>query len=212
MASNIETILTEIWDQIDQADELKNRDRKRELIAEPISRLRRLLEEGCDAALYPLGYAYYVHPDRKPGSPEEGFVEYYLYRAIERGVEPDLSKLYLAYQAYDQQRYRHSCQLATEIDHSRISEMCCIRSRELILCNRLRLSEATDYDWLLSEYAQFIGALEEPDIPPLNLMDTLEELCNTGRLPKSCLHSLTELDRVYTIMNDQWFQNLLRAE
>ncbi|WP_298869363.1 hypothetical protein [uncultured Gimesia sp.] len=212
MVDKLKSVMTKIWDQIDEARFAETYDERKQLITIPIRELQRLLDAGYKDALYPLGYAYYAHPDRRPGSPEVDLTENYLIQAITEGVEADLSRLYLAYHYHDFHRFEDSSKIIAQVDKNVLGETLMIRCSELELCNQLLTGDENENDFpkLLATYAEIIAALSEPDIPPILLIDTLETLFELGKLPMSCLPSLMQLDDAYIkMMGDQWFRKLI---
>ena len=206
---NPEERLGELWDQIDAQCDTSDRAQRREIIAGAIAELHELVESGYNDALYALGYAYYHFPDRGAETNETRCVERILNRAITENVEPDLSRLWLAYHFFDLRRFDLSQEQIRQIDKSRLHENFQIRCSELELCNDLRMDGALDSQQRLTDYADYIASLSTPDIPPIVLMDVLEELAVAGELPSSMQDALERLDRAYVIMSSCWFRDLL---
>jgi hypothetical protein len=204
--------LDAIWERIDEADQISDRARRRDAVTSAIADLQRLADAGFDGVWYALGYAFYIHPDRALGTKEAECTERCLRRAIEKGVEPDLSRLYLAYHYYDLGEYDASLNIARQVDKTKLDESMEIRCVELELCGELKVRGLLNSQQRLAEYAVYIDSLETPDIPPLMLMNTLEGLATAGELPASLLNTLEKLDRAYPILSSRWFRQLLEKK
>lgn len=206
--ADLKATMTMIWDQIDQANLEKDVDARRKGISAAIAELKRLRSEGYDDALYPLGYAYYCHPDRRLGSRESELAERHLNEAMTKGVEPDLSRLYLAYHLHDLGQAENSNRIVAQIDRHQLTEEMGIRCAELELCNHLLKCPESELSALLFEFSRFIDSLSTPALPPLLLMNTLEIMAKKERL-SSCQKSLEQLDNAYSVMFDNWFSRLV---
>lgn len=207
-----QALMSEIWDEIDEANLAIDREKRRDLIAVPIHRLTQLVHAGRRDALYALGYAYYSHPDRRPGTPELELTEKFLRAAIAEGIEPDLSRLYLAYHNHDCGQYAVSDSLIREINKDALDGNLSTRCTELALCNCLLTTRPSGIAALLTEFADFVSGLDAPDVPPLLLMNTLERLAYDGKLYASCVSALHRLDEAYVVMGDSWFSELISRE
>jgi len=207
MVHEFEREITHVWDRIDHANRETGIDDRRNLIVEAIISLSRMLDLGCKDVLYPIGYAYYCHPDRRPGSTESELTERYLRRAISESVEPDLAWLFLAYHLHDLGQYKESNRTANSVDKDQLSDDLKVRCTELELCNNLLTCAASEFPHRLAEFARFISSLPVSDVPPLLLMNTLEALAKDG-LQASCNAALEQLDTAYPVMSGHWFQNL----
>ena len=198
--------LQQIWDQIDTSEELDEPARV-EVLQKMITKLKQLAESGYDPAWYPLGYAYYCHPDRKLLESEIStrMVETLL-TSISRDVEPSLSRLYLAYHYFDLGEFGEASKYVSgvgDLDHSIAP-----RLWELELCIRLRQLGLSSSVSQIIEYAKRIRNEEEWDIPPLLLLNTLEDRIRIEGKTSSVLEALKSVDGAYPIMSGRVFQDL----
>lgn len=197
-----------IWKQIDDANLVADRDRRGWELDAAIAELRQLLQEGQKCALYPLGYAYYCHPDHRPGKPAWEFTETFLLQAISENIEPDLARLRLAYHRYDEKRYEESLEVIAQIQMAKLHENMAIYCTELQLCNHLQIGPETEYPARLAGFANYINSLTDPAIPPILLLSVLERLAKEKKLT-SCEAALQKLDQSFPLMNGHWFRDLV---
>ncbi|MEW4562865.1 hypothetical protein AB1K70_10090 [Bremerella sp. JC770] len=208
MAQEKDDAWLRIWEQIDNANLVPEHDQRKQEIESAISELRQLLESGQKWTLYPLGYAYYCHPDRQPGSPMSSQVDSFLRLAISENVEPELARLYLAFQRYDEKRFEESRDLVGQVPLENLHENIAIRCAELQLCNHLWIGPQAEYPARLFDFATYIASLSEPAIEPLLLMSLLEHLAERNALT-DCQAALVELDRAYPILSGHWFRDVV---
>lgn len=208
MAQGKDATWLRLWAQIDAADQAADIHARRSGLEAAIAELRQLLELGQKWPLYPLGYAYYCHPDHRPGTREWENTEAFLQQAISESVEPDWARLQLAFHRYDEKRFEESRDLVAQIQLGNLHENMAIRCAELQLCNHLWIGPQSEYPSRLSGFAAYIESLSEPAIEPILLMDVLEYLAEKKMLT-SCQETLEDLDRAYPIMSGHWFRDLV---
>ncbi len=197
-----------IWEQIGDANLADDRDYRRDELNAAIEELERLHQSGQKWTIYPLGYAYYCHPDRRPGTPQWTRCEAYLLQAIAENIEPDLSRLRLAYHRYDANRYAEADQLIKQIDMAKLDEGMAINATELQLCSRLHFVPQPEYAELLEQFAHYMQSRNDLAIPPLLLESVLLKLAEEKKLT-GCQLALQQLDAAFPISGDHWFRDLL---
>jgi hypothetical protein len=164
--------LDEIWQRIDLADAMEVPQRAKELNS-AIADLHVLVADGNLPAWYPLGYAYYCHPNRRnPGSQERIETVNSLLMAVSHHIEEPLANLYLAHHYYDLAEYETADIFAREVGE--LKSWIKTKHWELLLCIQLHQRGIARSRPAIDEYASRIEGLGEWEPEPVNLFFALE--------------------------------------
>lgn len=206
----VRSSLSRLWDEIDDA-EVDDDSRRRAIIDRAIGEIFGILTLHWDPeVLYLLGYASYVHPDRRASRELQEQVDRAL-RCVLRVVPQDpLSLLYLGHNDYDLGRFESARVHLAAIDDSGLEPWLRIKVCEMKACCCLRLSGVPECQRAVGELVERCG--RHPDLmrvdPPLNLLRLLEQMAIEHG--SACLELLREpLTRLDQLCRVRWFSELL---
>ncbi len=190
--------LSDIWDIIDEANasnDLQVRQRQLEIA---IRQLNQLLQTGDARPWYPLGYAYYCHPNRRDRYCLESIETVRsLNNAILNNVEESLSHLYLAYHYFDFLEFTLAKYHIDQVVSEELEETMRLRHAELVACISICRLGFENACAQIREYAKLVLSLPGKDVPPILLLNTIEVEA-IGKIPASKIRDgLKSLDMAY---------------
>lgn len=204
------TTLNAIWDRIDDATISVNSEYRQSELEAAIRELQRLIDSGDARAWYPMGYAYYFHPNRRAcGSLEAARMIDCLSAAIDRGIEPTLSHLFLCCHFFDMKDLAGAKHHADSVVEGDLAEDMAIKLREMKLCITILEEGLENSISAIQSFAQYISGLSEPAIPPLTLMNTIESEASGKNISRRVGEALRCLDAAFPILGDDGFSRLV---
>lgn len=205
--------LDDVWDYIDEANLIADIATRKNAIEVAIQNLRALLDSGDTRAWYAIGYAYYCHPDRQTeGSIEALETVNNLTSAIDNNVEVSLSHLYLSFHFFDIQDFALARTHADMVDKDTLDEVMAVRCSELQLCILIRMNGIDRSALAMHHFAEYVQAFRSPFVPPLVLMNTIEDELETEPISNAVSEALRNLDLAYPVLGEDGFSRLVLGE
>ncbi|PQO30926.1 hypothetical protein DTL21_22275 [Bremerella cremea] len=176
---------------------------------EAIVRLNRLILCGVADAFYPLGYAYYCHPQYVV---TDSIPNRQCYQALKKSVqlkiEPVLSRLYLAYDRFDHQVYDEALVWLEHLTTSHFAEDIRTRFCELRLCCQIQRKGIINSLDQIEEFAAYVRSLPGWDPCPRLLLKVLATGLPHENVTLKMERVLELLDAAYPMMSERVFRNL----
>jgi hypothetical protein len=175
--------LSDIWDIIDDANlsiDLQTRQRQLEIA---IGQLTAMAHAGDVRAWYPLGYAYYCHPNRRDRCCLESIETVRAFdNALFHNVEESLSHLYLAYHYFDFREFESAKYHIDKVCSEKLEEIMRLRHAELAACISICRFGFESARAEILEYARLVQSLH--NLGTHNFCDTQDSHgCNhAGRI------------------------------
>lgn len=190
--------LCDIWDIIDGANQSIDLQTRQWQLENAIMQLTDMVRAGDVRAWYPLGYAYYCHPNRQNQSClESSETVRALTNALLYHVEESLSHLYLAYHYFDFREFEAAKYHVDQVFSKALEESMRLRHAELSVCISIcRLGFANAGAEILA-YAKLVQSLPDKDVPPILLLNTIENEI-VGKIPSNKIRNgLNVLEEAY---------------
>lgn len=202
--------LDDIWNHIDESNLVADAATRKVGLEVAIDRLKQCIASGDVRAWYPLGYAFYCHPNRKEiGSSEAFETVASLTAAIRNDVEKSLSRLYLGFHYFDCRDFQQAKRYAELVDEHDLDETMAIRLHELFLCITIMIEGLDSSRSAIERYSRYILTLRDPAVPPLNLINILEEQLRGKAISRPVEEALRKLDFAFPVLGQGGFSRLL---
>ena len=202
--------LDQIWNCIDEANSIVDIGLRRSAIEDSIYSLKDLIRSGNIQGWYPLGYAYYCHPDRQI---ESSIVATETVRSLENAIQNDievpLAHLYLAFHFFDYKEFEKAGFHIDLIEEGELDETMLIRLRELDLCISILKIGLENSLAKIDSYINFIASLIDLAVPPINLINTLEDILSKTSVSQAVYEVLNRLDHAYPVLGQKGFTRFL---
>ncbi len=202
--------LDQIWDCIDEANSIVDIDLRRSAIEDSIHNLKNLIFSGNVQGWYPLGYAYYCHPDRQVENSIAAIETVRsLENAIRNNIEVPLAHLYLAFHFFDYKEFEKAGFHIDQIKEGELDETMLIRLRELDLCISILKIGLENSIVKIDSYINFIVSLIDLAVPPIILINVLEDILSKTLVSQSVHEVLHRLDHAYPVLGQKGFTRFL---
>lgn len=200
----------QLWEALDAADEVEDEETRRAGLCEVIRVIEAATGEGESPDLFfMLGYALYLHPERR----SDVAIQHRLDTALQRvlALEPghDLAKLYLGHNEYDLQRYDTAANWFRAVDRSRVEPLLSLKALEMVLCCSLRCSGLAASLGLLRDFADACATHPMTDVHPLNLYAAIRD--GLPAAADAVEEARPALARIDASGEFRWFADLLSS-
>lgn len=174
----------DIWNEIDAMRDEEDPALRGARCSDLAQRLRGVRPASAES-LYALGYVLYHHPSRVRDAELQQETDDVLRRAVELEPGDAWSHMYRGYNAYDVGRYREARAFFEAADAAQLTTNFALNREEMMLCIDMRTKGIAKCMPSLDAYVSSAERYEEPDVFPMTLARTLEELhAELLRLPR----------------------------
>lgn len=164
-------------DRIADADATDDVARRRAGIEAALTAIRAAMATDDDLELrYLLGYATYLHPDRRASPALQAQLAQALERVLAIDPHHTMARSYLGHDAYDRGAYADAESCFRAIDPDALSPYPALKHAEMIACCALRLRPPEACIAELAAFADACALHEWQDIHPLNLYHLVREV------------------------------------
>lgn len=163
----------QIWEAVDDAEFLRDVDRRTAVLTEQMQQVQSLLRRSDDDASlwYLYGYISYMLPDRRKSSDLIQQTEAAFAKAIELSPEFSLPRLYLGFHHYDLEQFKAAAAAVQDHEPADLPPGLSLKWSELKLCIEIRLHGINDCRVQLTQFATECCAHPLEEVVPFLLAE-----------------------------------------